>query len=139
MCFSSLAKLVRCITVLTLRESIHIYYVILSKAKKEKSKRQKIALSTKTMHPYISEMNSKICPHLWQFIFPSIFIHIFKTIMQNKRALAIYHAEFDVGNSNGKSTGFIIEFTCLFVYLSICTGEENHEAKTEEHKIAIPH
>lgn len=59
--------------------------------------------------------------------------------MQNKRALAIYHAEFDVGNSNGKSTGFIIEFTCLFVYLSICTGEENHEAKTEEHKIAIPH
>lgn len=54
-----------------------------------------------------------------QFIFPSVFIHIIKIIVQNKKTLAIHRAEFDAENSDGKSTDL------FFVYISICRGEED--------------
>ena len=47
----------------------------------------------------------------------------------------MHQAEFDVGNFDGKSTGFSIVFNVffyfvfVFVYLSICTGEEDRKKK----------
>lgn len=76
---------------------------------------------------YNSQLDSKLCPHLQKFTFPSILPTLLKQPCKIERTSAMHQAESDVGNSDGKSTGFIIVSNlpfCLFICLHRGRGSQ---------------
>lgn len=114
--------------------------MILNKAKKRRTRGKKTVLSTKTTNSYNSSVNSKLCPHLEQFIFHSIFIHIIKTILQNNRTPAMHQAALTREIPMERAFVLVLQYsTRLFIYFSIWQGRRIIKRKLKKTKSPFPH